>query len=847
MSINIMTSLLIVFMIQMVCAPGEPKQTPLPTRFPTFPTHSPTAYPSTMPTQTPINAMHYFLPGIILSMNDSMQFCDEICDSDLASIHSVSQLNDAVNAINVRPKDVWATTLHRRDEAYIGLRSDDYPSIPFSWNDDSPFNYGNNTHPGTTPWKQDHPNGIDADTCVVLETDGGAWRDVPCHYDSFNRFICNDCNGKINKYALLNGDYATYNESDDLCLQIYGTSLASIHTNRDIIEITSLLRISQDNIAWIGLEYIYNDSMANYWEDGTLFDYGYVYNKSCESSMCCAVYNITHPQIWEYKPCQTSHAFICNLPSELSLALNTWTPVNGEWSYDPINLDIIHESIIDYYDDNNSEIILLNKQWFNGHDPLYIDFTFAIDSNPMSYGSDAMYGLNIYNGVNASDCNYYFIGVEYHSLDHYHVYLSRSDNDYDGLYELDDWWVDLDYMAQAQTQTLSIKITHGNSFDISVNSKYIEPYDLLQDMSYTDSRGYEVLTNGYSGYISLSAIDAETKIRAKQLYISGTPEIVTPLQIYAPESKCLKLPPPTKHPTNSPSNNPTISPSKNPTDSPTKKPTDYPTKHPTHYPTNDPTAVPTPETHDPSDAPSKYPIRQPSEMPTNSTVDPTTSSPTNHSSINTTTTENTVTETLTDNTNDNEHIKQIVANYDLWIVAALSAVICCIAVLVVKLAMYLIKIDKNAANMNATVNHNVELPQVPTKPSIMAPVRNEGIGHSNMNGNTVGHTLRGSMDVVQQIMMSVQDNMDKSMGLPMSQTDNNVFHNESGEESSDTDSEELFGPGNNTAGDNVFSNDVDHNEEKCSDTDSELSEKLFGSGDGTAGDASIMTQTIHKM
>eukprot|EP01083_Nonionella_stella_P268369 907218_1 len=211
--------LIMVFHSHVICVVNAAKPTVPPSLMPTVSPIAPSMSP-VMPTATPIDMMHYFLPGITLSMNNSAKFCSDLCNSDLASIHSQSQLNDAVNTIHVRPKHIWAVTQHQRDEVYIGLTSEDWPSIPFTWKDGSPFNYGNDTSKSSAPWKHDHPQGDYAPTCVVLEADTSTWRDVRCDYTTTDRVLCNHCNSKIHKYAVLthNTSGLTYKQSNAACL-----------------------------------------------------------------------------------------------------------------------------------------------------------------------------------------------------------------------------------------------------------------------------------------------------------------------------------------------------------------------------------------------------------------------------------------------------------------------------------------------------------------------------------------------------------------------------------------------------------------------------------------------------
>eukprot|EP01083_Nonionella_stella_P156600 507342_1 len=558
----------------------------------------PTRAPSATPTATPIDLMHYFLPGSALSINDSTQFCSDLCNSDLASIHSQSQLNDAVHAISVKPKHIWAPTHHQRDEAYIGLTSDNFPSVPFSWYDRSPFNYGNDTNKSSPPWKAYHPQGGYTPACVVLEADTSTWRDVQCNYSTTDRFLCNHCNGQINKYALLTHSASglTFNQSNAACRATYGTSLASIHTDRDHSEILSLLKVNHRSVAWIGLK---NTNQT--WEDGTPFDYG-TDSEVCPHTICetCAVIQDTNNPIWQHKPCTNSYASICNLPSEISFELNTWYTY-GNWIYDEINMHLIHPISGDA-----SESLIINKQWFNGDDPLRIELSFTL-YDILSLSNTYYYGINFHS----DSCKWYFIGLRVVTTTTSSSYVPQlwRGNDTSET-KLEKGLKIVDGVENDMFFTMSIQITNGHIFDVWLNNvKHISYIDQMADSTYRP-------THGYSGYISIDA-EGPMMSRTRSLYISGAPETVAQI----PNECGWDIP--SQHPTiatKTPTYNPIFIPSSLPTSTPTALPTRYPTALPTKYPTfMHPTANPSQAPIPPptvgtstSDGPSVLPTVNPS-------------------------------------------------------------------------------------------------------------------------------------------------------------------------------------------------------------------------------------------
>ena len=139
----------------------------------------------------------YYLSPHSLNVTLAESYCSTICNSNLASIHSLEQQILVEQTLNTRPLGWWGD-----GGVWIGLSTVDENFDAFTWTDGSPFNYGNNTDPkGTYPWGAgsktgDHPTN---NNCVRVATDG-IWLSTNVRATSV---LCNDCNGVINKYALI--------------------------------------------------------------------------------------------------------------------------------------------------------------------------------------------------------------------------------------------------------------------------------------------------------------------------------------------------------------------------------------------------------------------------------------------------------------------------------------------------------------------------------------------------------------------------------------------------------------------------------------------------------------------
>ena len=140
-----------------------------------------------------IHSIHsYHFVNIHLNWSLAELYCQDVCNSNLASIHSESDF-DAISSILNQSLE-----LNRR--AWFGL-NDIVNELDFVYTDGTPFNFGNNTStPGNYPWTVDSPaddssNG-NQDCCNLIRRSPRktVFNDDEC-YETYP-FICNTC---INK------------------------------------------------------------------------------------------------------------------------------------------------------------------------------------------------------------------------------------------------------------------------------------------------------------------------------------------------------------------------------------------------------------------------------------------------------------------------------------------------------------------------------------------------------------------------------------------------------------------------------------------------------------------------
>lgn len=98
----------------------------------------------------------YYLSSNRLTFDQGQYFCSNHCNSDLASIHNITQFSEVLITINASHSIHKMDT--RPDWVWIGLYNHSTSST-FIWLDGTEFDYGSTIFPlRTSPWLTNHPN-----------------------------------------------------------------------------------------------------------------------------------------------------------------------------------------------------------------------------------------------------------------------------------------------------------------------------------------------------------------------------------------------------------------------------------------------------------------------------------------------------------------------------------------------------------------------------------------------------------------------------------------------------------------------------------------------------------------
>eukprot|EP01083_Nonionella_stella_P319042 1169070_1 len=217
-----------------------------------------------------LSAQSYYLSSNLWTFDEGSQFCQNHCNSELASIRNIIDVQQAADTINSAPILFTTETLF-----YIGLYSPQSSSI-WSWTDSSSSAFDR--------WDSDQPDlPNNAKRCVVLDGSSSYfWNDVDC--TTKRMALCNDCNGILNKYFIGASTNALWTDANTECSNtVPSSTLASMHFARDYEEMKDLCSIytthravdSEQN-CWIGLyDPVPDDLFVDpAYLDGTTLDYG---------------------------------------------------------------------------------------------------------------------------------------------------------------------------------------------------------------------------------------------------------------------------------------------------------------------------------------------------------------------------------------------------------------------------------------------------------------------------------------------------------------------------------------------------------------------------------------------
>ena len=353
----------------------------------------------------------YYLSAHQLTQDRAEWYCVSVCDSHLASIHSINDQILANETIQNRPIAWWGKENSGFfDGAWLGLFTPEFPGEPLTYTDDTPFDYNNDTSGGIGQWEPSEPS----TTCTIMKQ-SGEWDSLEC--TRYSRPLCNECNGVINKYGVSINALTNIEEANFECnARFSDTSLASIHSERDNQEAVQIYNITQKSL-WLGLTATDNKDVDTFvWSDSTPFTYG----NDLNNDINCASggpgpwfedYPIGFPNVimqgdfctpigsngcWGLNGCISGSNYpLCKLPSEFYPPLNVW-------SQSPNNSWIINGTSKTYtqrYDTLNvAGVIMKNKQWYNGGQNVLIDFMYSIDFRDEI---EVEMSITIYNGVSS--------------------------------------------------------------------------------------------------------------------------------------------------------------------------------------------------------------------------------------------------------------------------------------------------------------------------------------------------------------------------------------------------------------------------------------------------------------
>mmetsp|Transcript_2518 Transcript_2518/g.4843 ORF Transcript_2518/g.4843 Transcript_2518/m.4843 type:complete len:795 (+) Transcript_2518:117-2501(+) len=573
----------------------------------------------------------YYLSLHALEWANASAWCQTFCGSHLASVHSTGD-NDALLTLI----DRMYPQIYTR--AWIGL-NDIANSDDWVWSDGSQFDYGNvrdefnRIIPGLYPWRSNEPDfNKSSDECVAIEVgslqSGQSQRWVDRRQTSNYHFFCNSCSTRLSKYAAVNVE-RNQSAAEDICHLLYNTSLASIHSNDDMVEARlTCQQLTEAQGCWIGI----NDQAVSrqyQWTDGTEWDYGrsfhgYPWYQSAPSTTsldqkCVFVdpSNSNDPgeYLWDDMWCwSATPKILCNAPSEVCFDdewfIPTGNPADWQFSKRPCQLS---KTVMEA----ESVAILGQKQFYNSAG-MTAEMTFAVHTT----GLHASMGMAFY--LDENDCDtWMYAGVW---IDYSMVFIGKSVN---GIWTLHEYASIPTTFNQNTFYRLSVGVQAGSDWTVKINEVTV--------VTTTDAANAGNLLSGYVGIRNVNAT-----FSVKSLFVSGEVQYTEANNAWY--LSCTNAPTlaPTLNPSPAPTETPTLVPTPAPTDatlSPTQSttsPTAIPTLEPTYTPTADPTADTSAPTSSPTSlptalptlVPTPHPSSSPTFLPTEPSQSPTTASPT---------------------------------------------------------------------------------------------------------------------------------------------------------------------------------------------------------------------------
>eukprot|EP01083_Nonionella_stella_P202292 739148_1 len=449
----------------------------------------------------------YYISLDTFFWNQAESLCVQHCNSHLSSIHSEQDYQQLIHAIWTVTNDSVLSVSDQRD-TWIGLHRDSSSDL-WTYVDGTPFDFASPAANGTYPWSSEYR---DSSGGVKLQNadEDYLWDDKK--YTSSSRQIsCNHCDGVLTKYTVIGESDTsyTYTEAAGMeCPYRFGTELASIHSQRDLLEAQTLCNVFNQQLGtssavhgcFLGLQY--DSDLATYvFDDGTSFDFASDYSDlsiwrkppSNTQTNQCVDLDDDAAYLLNVQTCYSNRYAICHMPSEVCY-INKWSAIHGTgWSFKRYPCEIANDYNV------NSMMMISNTRWDNHGVSLLFDYMFSITTHNDGATVGVLWHLD------TSCAMYYYIGVSV-TDERAFIALVRNDN--------------IRFIhTQALTFTpvngvyylLSVVISNSNTFTVSLNDNV-----LLSNVMGSDEL---VVTNTSTGYIGIK--NTLSSVVAKSLYISG--------------------------------------------------------------------------------------------------------------------------------------------------------------------------------------------------------------------------------------------------------------------------------------------------------------------------------------
>ena len=480
----------------------------------------------------------YWVSQNNLTWSQASTYCQLHCGSELASIHNNSQ--HILSQTIISNQNGFNSSAGLVHNFWIGL-STSGSDTNYTWSDSSPFNYGNILPHTTPPWSS-APISNNGNDCVFYDH-SVLWSEGDC--TTLQRFMCNSCEGKLDKYILHDTESEIALAQDDCGY----SRLASISSQEDFISSQTLCQVS-GNDCWIGLDRLQDTSSPLSfdlfdWRDGSKFssslDYGYgstgvipwgnTGGDQPDGNGNCVAINSSQGYEWDDMDCANTIYFLCNALSEFYYPSNWVNLFTSKTDFGYVDGEITSS--------DSGTALIANKRWTNDNWPLIIEYSFTIDTATTNdVDSKGFVGVVIYHkedGIEDGDhgpCDPHFIGAEIQNgtgneaYGVYREFVQGGDKIWYERFTTD--------VADQPTSIFTIDTNQLYKLIIRINNTYENEDQLyfcykflgiMQDEEcYYDQYSHQFENDYLTSPKYIGITNGNLAVTHKSLYISGTPQ-----------------------------------------------------------------------------------------------------------------------------------------------------------------------------------------------------------------------------------------------------------------------------------------------------------------------------------